>query len=93
VLSVFSVVVLLLQQQQQQQKETTENTEDTETRYQEPSSKQHPGDAGQRVEFREPARVFAAGGSPPILGESTDSLAVVGFAPIANPRTGSARVP
>jgi hypothetical protein len=43
--------------------------------------------------LRRPARVFAAGGSPPILGESTDSPAVVGFAPTANPRTGSARVP
>jgi len=53
VLSVFSVVVLLLQQQQ---KGTTENTERTETRHQEASSKHHPGDAGQRVAVREPAR-------------------------------------
>jgi hypothetical protein len=29
----------------------------------------------------------------PLLGEATDSPAVVGFAPAANPRTGSARVP
>jgi hypothetical protein len=42
---------------------------------------------------RRPPRVFAPGASPPILGESTDSPAVVGFAPDANPRTGSARVP
>jgi hypothetical protein len=43
--------------------------------------------------LRRPARVFTSGGSPPILGESTDSPPVVGFAPAANPRTGSARVP
>ncbi|MFN9754931.1 MAG: hypothetical protein ACK58X_00820, partial [Planctomycetota bacterium] len=43
--------------------------------------------------LRRPARVFTSGSSPPILGESTDSPAVVGFAPAANPRTGSARVP
>jgi hypothetical protein len=36
---------------------------------------------------------FAPGDSPPILGESTDSPAVVGFAPDANPHVGSARVP
>ncbi|MFN6195131.1 MAG: hypothetical protein ACK53T_11375 [Planctomycetota bacterium] len=93
-LSVFSVVVLLQQQQQQQQqKGTTENTEGTETRHQEPSSKQHPEVAVQRVAVCEPKRPCASGSSPPILGESTDSPAVVGFAPAANPRTGSARVP
>jgi hypothetical protein len=42
---------------------------------------------------RRPARVFAPVCSPPILGESTDSPAVVGFVPDANPRTGPARVP
>lgn len=35
---------------------------------------------------RRPPRVFAPGGSPPILGESADSPAYVGFAPVANPR-------
>jgi hypothetical protein len=43
--------------------------------------------------MRRPTRVFASGDSPPILGESTDSPAVVGFASNANPRAGSARVP
>ena len=43
--------------------------------------------------LRRPVRVFTSGSSPPILGESTDSPPVVGFAPAANPRTGSARVP
>jgi hypothetical protein len=42
---------------------------------------------------RRPARVFTPGDSPPSFGESTDAPAVVGFAPDANPRTGSARVP
>jgi hypothetical protein len=42
---------------------------------------------------RRPARVFASGCSPPILGESTDSPPVVGFAPAATPRTGGARGP
>jgi hypothetical protein len=42
---------------------------------------------------RRPPRVFAPGGSRPILVESTDSPAVVRFAPAAHPRTGSARVP
>jgi hypothetical protein len=97
VLSVFSVVVLLQQlQQQQQQKgttENTENTENTETRHQEPSNKQHPAVAGQLVAVREPERACAAGSSPPSVREATDSLAVIGFAPAAHPRTGSAHVP
>jgi len=91
VLSVFSVVVLLQQlQQQQQQKGTTENTEN---RHQEPSNKQHPAVAGQLVAVREPERACAAGSSPPSVREATDSLAVIGFAPAAHPRTGSAHVP
>jgi hypothetical protein len=90
VLSVFSVVLLL---QQQQQKGTTENTENTEARHQEPSNKQHPAVAGQLVAVREPERACAAGSSPPSFREAADSLAVKGFAPAAHPRTGSARVP
>ncbi|MFN9706713.1 MAG: hypothetical protein ACK595_18070, partial [Planctomycetota bacterium] len=65
VLSVFSVVVLLMQQQQQQKgttesTENTEHTEDTEARHREPSSKQHPGDAVQRVAARGLERACAA---------------------------------
>ncbi|MFN9945380.1 MAG: hypothetical protein ACK56S_00870 [Planctomycetota bacterium] len=91
-LSVLSVVVQQ-QQQQQQQKGTTENTEDTEARHQEPSSKQRAGVALPRVAVRQPKHACAAGISPRNCRESTDSPAVVGFAPAANPRTGSARVP
>ena len=38
----------------------------------------------------DPARAFASGNSPTILGESADSPVVKGLAPAANPRTGSA---
>ena len=38
-------------------------------------------------------RAFAAGGTRPSFGKSADSPAVVRFAPDANPRVGSTRVP
>ncbi len=47
----------------------------------------------QRVAVREPARACGSGRSPPNSGEPTDSPAVVRFAPAADPRAGSARVP
>jgi hypothetical protein len=86
-------VVVLLQQQQKGTTEGTEGTEGTEARHEEHGGKQHPGVAVQGALGRDPECACAAEGSPPILGESTDSPAVAGFAPIANPRTGSARVP
>ena len=91
--SAFSVVVLLQQQQQQQQQGTEENTEATAARHQEPSSKQHPAVAGQLHAERDPERASASGRSLPSVREATDPPAVQGFAPTANPRTGSARVP
>jgi len=91
---VLSVVVLLQQiQQQQQQKGTTQNTENTENRHQEPSNKQHPAVALPRVPVVEPERACAAGSSPPSFRDATDPLAVKGSTPVANPRTGSVRVP
>ena len=48
---------------------------------------------GQQVAVREPERVCASGRALPSVRESNDPPAVVGFAPAANPRTGSARGP
>jgi len=85
------MIVLLLQQQQQ--KGTTENTEHTEIRQQKPGSTQHPAVAGQLVAVRAPKRACASGRLLPSVCEADDPPAVVGVAPTANPRTGSARVP
>jgi hypothetical protein len=94
VFSVSSVVVLLvLLLRQRRTTEDTEDPEDRETRQQGPSSKQHPGDAVQRVAVRQPARACGSGRSPPRFGEPTDLPAVVRFAPAADPRAGSARFP
>jgi hypothetical protein len=99
VFSVSSVVVLLVLllllrlRLRLRQRRTTEDTEDTETRQQGSSSKQHPGDAVQRVAVRQPARACGSGRSPPRLRKLTDSPAVVRFAPDGNPRAGSAGVP
>jgi hypothetical protein len=87
------VVLLLLLLLLLRQRRTTESTEDTEARQQEPSSKQRPGVAVPRVAVGEPKRVCAAWISLPSCRVSIDSPALVRFAPDANPRAGSARVP